>query len=394
MNSTPTSKTLICILLISGFITPPSFSQSDPSMLCQGNYFSEAEGKSALAQFATTYNDLAGWEKRAKLIREGIVKGMKLPDRIDRGAIKPIVHSKRTYNGYTVENVAFESMPGFFVTGNLYKPTKQLTSYAAVLSPHGHGTDPRFQENVQKRCATLARMGAVVFTYDMIGYGDSHQCDHKHPRALTIQTINSIRALDFLLSLHNVDTSRVGITGESGGGTQTFLLTALDDRVKVSVPVVMVSAHFFGGCICESGMPIHKSKDHQTSNVEIASLAAPRPMLLISDGKDWTKNTPNVEYPYVQQIYKLYGREEAVENLHLPEEGHDYGSSKRQGAYQFLAKHLKLSIKELTDKQGNIDESFVKVEPVEILRVFNGDHPLPANALKGNEAVTKLVESL
>jgi dienelactone hydrolase len=394
MDSIPATKTLICILLISGFVTVPSFSQFDPSMLCQGNYFTEAEGKSALEQFATTYNDRAGWEKRAKRIREGIVIGMNLPDRMDRGPIKPIVHSKRTYNGYTVENVAFESIPGFFVTGNLYKPAKQLTSYAAVLSPHGHGTDPRFQENVQKRCATLARMGAVVFTYDMIGYGDSHQCDHKHPRALTIQTINSIRALDFLLSLPNVDTSRVGVTGESGGGTQTFLLTALDDRVKVSVPVVMVSAHFFGGCICESGMPIHKSKDHQTSNVEIASLAAPRPMLLISDGKDWTKNTPNVEYPYVQHIYKLYESEKAVENLHLPEEGHDYGPSKRQGAYQFLAKHLKLSITELTDKQGNIDETFVKVEPVEILRVFNADHPLPANALKGNEAVTKLVESL
>lgn len=394
MNPMPIIKPLIFRLLISVFIVTPSFSQVDPSMLCQGNYFTEAEGKAALEKFATTYNDLAGWEKRAKRIREGIVAGMDLPETMDRGPIKPIIHSKRTYNGYTVENVAFESMPGLYVTGNLYQPTKSSRSYAAVLSPHGHGTDPRFQENVQKRCATLARMGAVVFTYDMIGYGDSHQCDHKHPRALTIQTINSIRALDFLLSLPNIDTSRVGVTGESGGGTQTFLLTALDDRVKVSVPVVMVSAHFFGGCICESGMPIHKSKDHQTSNVEIASLAAPRPMLLISDGKDWTKNTPNVEFPYVQHIYKLYGKEKAVENVHLPEEGHDYGPSKRQGAYQFLAKHLKLSLKELTDKQGNIDETFVKVEPAEVLRVFDADHPRPANAIEGNELVTKLVESL
>jgi hypothetical protein len=128
--------------------------------------------------------------------------------------------------------------------------------------------------------------------------------------------------------------------------------------------------------------------------VEIASLAAPRPMLLISDGKDWTKNTPNVEYPYVQHIYKLYKKEKAVENLHLPEEGHDYGPSKRQGAYRFLAKHLKLSLKELADKQGNIDETFVKVEPAEVLRVFDVEHPRPENAIEGNELVSKLVESL
>ncbi len=127
-----------------------------------------------------------------------------------RTPLKPIIHSKRVYDGYTVENVAIESMPGFFVTGNLYKPLKELPSYAGILSPHGHGKDPRFQENVQKRCAALAKMGAVVFTYDMIGYGDSHQCEHKHPQALTIQTINSIRALDFLLTIPHVDSRRIG----------------------------------------------------------------------------------------------------------------------------------------------------------------------------------------
>jgi hypothetical protein len=373
-------------------ILPLSGQSVDSSMLCQGNYFTEKEGLAALEKFSATYHDLPTWEKRAHRIREGIRDGMQLPA-IPNNPLKIVRHSKRVYDGYTVESVAFESLPGFFVTGNLYKPLKKLPSYAGILSPHGHGKDPRFGESVQKRCAVLAKMGAIVFTYDMIGYGDSQQCDHKHPEALTIQTINSMRAIDFLMTIPDVDTERIGVTGESGGGTQTFLLTALDDRIKVSVPVVMVSAHFFGGCTCESGMPIHKSKEHQTSNVEIAALAAPKPMLLISDGKDWTKNTPDVEYPYIRNVYKLYGRENYVENVHLPNEGHDYGVSKRKGAYAFLAKYLNLSLQEVINSSGEIDENFVKLEPATTLQVFDDKHPIPSYAVKGNEAVSALLES-
>ena len=360
--------------------------------LCKGAYFTEAQGKAFLEEH--TPASVNEWQHRANQIRARIREGIQLKTMPAKPVSEPIIHSKKIMDGYTVENVAFESLAGFYVTGNLYRPITPQKSYAGVLCPHGHWSDPdgRFQEQMQIRCATLARMGAVVFAWDMIGYGDSKQCDHKLPKGLQLQTINSTRSLDFLLSLPGVDPARIGITGASGGGSQTFLLTALDPRIKVSVPCVMVSAHFFGGCTCESGMPIHKKDDFQTNNVEIAALAAPRPTLLISDGDDWTKNNPTVEFPFMQQVYRLYKKEHNVALVHLADEKHDYGPSKRKAMYPFMATHLKLNLKAVTNSAGDIDETPAKVLDQKELEVFNEAHPRPANAVMGDEAVLKLLD--
>ncbi|MBN1480219.1 acetylxylan esterase [candidate division KSB1 bacterium] len=364
------------------------------SLLCVGNHWTEQEGAARLQEFAARYATLDEWKSRADRIRRTILAGAELAPLPPKTPLNPVFRNERQHDGYSVVNVAFESRPGVFVTGSLYKPlSSEGTPWAGVLCPHGHWSKKedygRFRADMQKRCATLAKMGAIVFAYDMVGYGEMAQVgwQHKHPKTLKLQLWNSIRALDFLLSLDTVNPGRIGITGASGGGTQTFLLTAVDERVTVSAPIVMVSAHFFGGCVCESGMPIHRSPDFQTNNVEIAACAAPRPMLLVSDGNDWTKNCPTNEYPYIQNIYKLYDAEDQVGFYHIPDEGHDYGYSKRVPMYVFFAKHLGLNILNVLGLDAKPNESFVTIESYDDLIVFDQDNPLPEHAVRSNDQV-------
>ncbi len=362
--------------------------------LCQGAHWTEGEAERHMMEFSTKWSDRQSWEERAHMIRMGMIRGMgwnKLPQ--DPANPEVLVHSERIMDGYIVQNIAIESFPGFYVTGNLYRPLRTEGRTAGILCPHGHWEEPpgRMREDMQLRCAFLARMGAVVLAYDMVGYGDHKQIDHRMPLSLVIQTWNSKRALDYLLSRGDVDPERIGITGASGGGTQTFILTALDDRIKVSAPAVMVSAHFFGGCICESGMPIHKSAQHQTNNVEIAALAAPRPMLLLSVGGDWTKNNTVIEVPYLRKVYGLYQANSLLTHVHFPTERHDYGVNKRAAMYNFMAHHLDLSFpSQLYNlKTSTMDEAFISILSQEELAVFNDQHPIPQNALSGNKEVSE-----
>ncbi len=156
----------------------------------------------------------------------------------------------------------------------------------------------------------------------------------------------------------------------------------------------MVSSYFFGGCLCESGLPIHRSTNHFANNVMIASLAAPRPMMVISDGADWTQHVPENEFPFLQKIYGYYGATENVQNVHLASEGHDYGPSKRAAMDRFMAEHFDLNLKATLDANRNVDESKITIEPADALRTFGEGNLPPSSAAHSAADVERSLKAL
>ncbi|QDH78524.1 acetylxylan esterase [Echinicola soli] len=349
-----------------------------------------------LAYFESLYDNRIAWEDRKSQLRQCMIEALGILE-LPRGpSSEPVITKRRNHKGYSVENVALEVLPGIYTTGSVYRPRPLKKNLPIIIMPNGHFGEGRYRESEQIRAATLAKMGAVVVGYDLFAWGESQlqfaSEDHRLSAAHTIQTWNGIQWIDYLSALAETDPERVGITGGSGGGSQTMLLTAVDDRISVSVPTVMVSSHFSGGCPCESGKPIHLCGGG-TNNAEIAAMAAPRPLLIISDGGDWTHTVPELEFPFIQRTYGFYGAENKVANAHFPEEGHDYKYSKRQAMYPFMAEHLGLHIDKLKNDEGKVDESGVVIEEEQTLKVFgqNGED-LPESAIKGKDALFNVLE--
>jgi hypothetical protein len=352
------------------------------------------DGQEKLVYLSSKYNNKLSWEKRKTDLRPCMLEALQLSPMPAKPKSKPIITNKRVMDGYTIENIAIETLPGLYVSGSLYKPLKIKGKIPVMLCPDGHFGDGRYRADGQYRYAMLARMGAMAISYDLFAWGESllqfKGEDHRRSLAMTVQALNSFRILDYMLSLKETDPNRVGITGASGGGSQTMLITALDDRIKLSVPVVMLSSYFSGGCPCESGQPVHLCGGG-TNNDELAAMAAPRSQLVISDGSDWSANVPDTDLPYLKTIYGYYGKPDMVQNAHFPKEGHDYGKSKRLAMYDFVAKQFNLNINAVKDADGKIDESKITIEKYQAQYVFgpNGEN-LPKNAIHGFQELEKL----
>jgi dienelactone hydrolase len=328
------------------------------------------------------YSSLDSWTERARTLRAHVLASAGLVPLPEKSALNPVIFGDVAHADYTVSKVYFESLPGFFVTGNLYRPIGN-GPFPAVLSPHGHWTYGRLENSATTsgpaRAIGLARLGFVVFAYDMIGYLDSQQLTHtfggrrEQLWGLTLaglQLWNGIRAIDFLETLPYVKRDAIGATGESGGGTQTFLLAAVDPRIAVAAPVNMISLHMQGGCLCENlpGLRL------DTNNVEIAATIAPRPLLMVSATGDWTKETMEVEYPAVRSIYQLAGAGDRVHAVRIDAE-HNYNKASREAMYAWMMRWLARAPSDV-----RVEEKGFSVEPLQNLLVFY-QRPRPGNAV-------------
>lgn len=295
------------------------------------------------------YKDLKTWEARREALRRQILVSAGLWPLQARGPV-PVHRFGRTDKGlYAVEKLALETLPGFLVGANLYIPAKLSRPAPAVLVAHGHWKHGRTHHaedySVPALCANLATQGFVVLAWDMVGYEDTRQLPHNFGRSpeelawqfspFSLQLWNAIRALDFVESLPEVNRFLIGMTGTSGGGTQTYLLAAVDQRIRAAAPGGMVSATFQGDDVCEMAPGLRVG----TNNLELTSLIAPRPLLLVAATGDWTRETLQVELPAIRSVYRLYRRQRRAGAVMI-DAGHNSNRESREAVYAFFHRTL------------------------------------------------------
>jgi len=313
---------------------------------------------------------LAEWEQD----KQKLIENLRFASSIDLlktdAPLNAQVFGAVEYDCFVVEKVIFQSLPGFYVTGNLYRPKDTSKKYPAILNPHGHWTHGRFETKdlarVPQRCANLAMRGMVAFIYDMIGFNDATQVSHDmkgqfapvnanrivpegvyagilaeydkwNVGRFSLQLNNSLKAVDFVASLPYVDANRIGCTGCSGGGTQTYFLTALDQRIRAAAPINMASTLMQGGCICENQAFLRT----EYNNIDYTMTIAPRPLFLSGSDGDWTVHAQEVEFPAVEKVYRLYGAEEKFSHFYQSAP-HCYNLPIRERVYDFFCRHFGL----------------------------------------------------
>ena len=370
------------------------------------------------------------WDARREAVQRQTLVALGLWPMPTRTPLQPVIYGRVERDDFTVDRVFFESYPGHFVTGSLFRPkdvptasdTQTPKKRVGILCPHGHWPDGRFyvadeketrwditkgaeryepegRYPIQSRCVQLARMGCVVFQYDMVGNADSVQIGHRlgirsemakperwglfSPQAelrsineMGLQTYNSIAALDFIQSLPDVDPAKIGVTGCSGGGTQTFILCAIDPRPAVAFPAVMVSTAMQGGCLCENACYLRKN----FGNVEFAACFAPKPLGMTA-ADDWTKEMETKGFPELQQLYELYGAKDHVALFPFTHYPHNYNQTARACMYRWMNQYFELGFEEpiLENRYTPLSR-----EELTVWTDANGVHPQPAGDQVGD----------
>lgn len=338
----------------------------------------DSDGRKMVDWLNSLYSNREEWDLRRQGLRQEVRERLGIDPLMSKCVSKaPILGKVRKYDGYSVQNIAMETLEGYYVCGSIYLPDNKAARkkvatrdgrYPVIICPNGHWADGRYNKDLQVRFGTLARMGCICMSYDTFGWGESElqvgKEAHQSSLAHVYQALCGEVLLDYALTRKDVDPARVASNGGSGGGTHAVLLAVIDDRFTACCPVVSVCSHFDGGCPCESGMPIQYSQGG-TCNIELAATFAPKPMMVVGDEGDWTHTYPEIEIPYLKRIYGFYGAEDQLQSVFLPGERHDFRPTKRNAVYDFFA-----SIWNLPSEMR--DEEKVTIETYDKLFSFGG----------------------
>lgn len=345
-------------------------------------------------RFLDGATSLAEWQARRPRLKQEYLDMLGLWPLPAKTPLHATVTGTIQRDDLVVEKLHFQSRPGLYVTGNVYRPANNEGKLPAVLYVCGHsgrgrdGNKTAFQDHG----LWFASSGHVCLVIDTLQLGEVpgiHHGTYSHGRwwwqargytPAGVECWNGIRALDYLVSRPDVDANRLAVTGISGGGATTFWIAAADERVRCAVPVSGMSdlesyvSHkvINGHCDC---MFLVNSYGWEWTT--IAALVAPRPLLFCNSDQDpiFPMDGNRRIIARLRQLYKWYGKPELVDD-HVSKGGHDYRPDLRIAIFQWINKHIK------NDTQPVRDTAF-KPFPNKQLRVFAQDKDIPPDAMNG-----------
>ncbi|MBD3672477.1 MAG: acetylxylan esterase [Planctomycetaceae bacterium] len=348
-------------------------------------YFRQETAKVSHNTFAHI-KTLEDWEAYKPVAREQLFEMLGLSPRPEKTPLKPVVTGTVDQGDFIVENLQFQSRPGLYVTGNLYRPKEIKEPLPAILYVCGHGGVKKNgvsygnKTHYQHHGAWFARNGYVCLTIDTLQLGEIEGIHHGtyrekmwwwNARGYTsagVEAWNCIRALDYLETRPEVDKERMGVTGRSGGGVYSWWIAALDERIKAAVPVAGITNlqnYVVDGCVeghCDCMFMVNT---YRWDYAMVAALVAPRPLLISNSDKDRIFPLDGVVDLYfdVRKIYQLYGEADKL-GLQITEGPHQDTQELRIHAFHWMNKYLK-------GEDPLIETTAVKFFEPEQLKVFD-----------------------
>jgi len=360
------------------------------SMLAE--YF-RAETAKLANQCLADIETLDDWQAKREVYRKQLFEMLGLDPAGEKTDLKPVITGKIEHEEFTVEKIHYQSRPGLYVTGNLYLPKGLDKPAPAILYVCGHGqvkkdgisygNKPRYQHHA----AWFARHGYVCLIIDSLQLGEIEGIHHGTYRykmwwwnsrgyaPAGVEAWNCIRALDYLQMRQEVDPSRIGVTGRSGGGAYSWWIAALDDRIKAAVPVAGITDlqnHVVDGCVEGHCDCMYLMNTYRWDYPLVAALVAPRPLLISNSDKDTIFPLDGVVrlHEKVRKIYRLYNAEKSL-GLNITEGPHKDTQELRIHAFVWFNRFLKAD-------SSLIDKPAVPFLEPEQLKVFD---ELPADQI-------------